>query len=52
MLGEASQIEEVATRAWLLQKVLELHMGFSVADALSKYLQKTAPPAPESQSAS
>jgi hypothetical protein len=31
-----SDIEEIATRAWLKAEVFELHTGFSVADTLSK----------------
>jgi hypothetical protein len=31
-----SDIEEVATRAWLKAEVFELHTGFSIADTLSK----------------
>ena len=31
-------IEEVVTRAWLRDEVFKLHAGFSVADALSRYL--------------
>lgn len=50
--GVEGQAEEVATRAWLRQKTLELHLGFSVADALSKFWQRTTPPDPLPPSAS
>lgn len=33
--GAGSQIEEIATRFYLRREVLQLHMGFSLADALS-----------------
>lgn len=33
--GAASQIEEISTRFHLRKEVLQLHMGFSLADALS-----------------
>lgn len=39
--GDASQIEEVSTRMTLRYEVLQLHLGFSLADALS--ISKTAP---------
>lgn len=32
--GVNSQIEEISTRAFLRKEVVELHLGFSVADAL------------------
>lgn len=44
--GENSQIEEIATRLQLRKEVLQLHVGFSVADALSTSEQP--PPAPAS----
>jgi hypothetical protein len=39
--GDASQIEEVSTRMTLRYEVLQLHLGFSLADALSN--SKTVP---------
>lgn len=45
--GEDSQIEEVATWYTLRYEVLQLHLGFSLADALS-----TTDMPPETQSAS
>lgn len=39
--GDASQIEEVSTRLTLRYEVLQLHLGFSLADALSN--SKPAP---------
>jgi hypothetical protein len=41
--GDASQIEEVSTRLALRYEVLQLHLGFSLADALSN--SKAAPAA-------
>lgn len=46
MSGEMSQIEEIATRLKLRAEVLELHLGFSLAGAISTL--DTAPPAPAS----
>lgn len=34
-------IEEVGTRAWLRSEVIELHTGFSIADAVWASLQET-----------
>jgi hypothetical protein len=34
------EIEEVSTLAWLRSEILELHTGFSVADALSKLISE------------
>lgn len=34
-------IEEVATRAWLRSEVIELHTGFSIADAIWASLNET-----------
>lgn len=42
--GDMSQIEEIATRLQLRVEVLELHLGFSLAGALSTL--DTPPPAP------
>jgi hypothetical protein len=39
-----SDIEEVATRLALRKEVLELHMGFTFADAVSKLKQSSAAP--------
>lgn len=47
MAGGASQIEEVTTRLHLRYEVLQLHVDFSVADALLG--SKAAPPSPEPQ---
>ena len=44
--GENSQIEEIATRIKLRQEVLELHLGFSMADTLSSSGDPEPPPAP------
>lgn len=42
--GELSQIEEIATRLKLRAELLELHLGFSLAGAVSTL--DTPPPAP------
>jgi hypothetical protein len=44
--GDLAQIEEIATRFKLRAEVLELHLGFSLAGALST--TDTTPPAPAS----
>lgn len=41
--GPASQIEEISTRFFLRKEVLQLHMGFSLADALSTSEQTPSP---------
>lgn len=43
---EGDDIEEVATRLTLREEVLSLHLGFSIADGLSKLKTTLNPPPP------
>lgn len=49
--GASSQIEEISTRMHLRKEVLELHMGFSVAGALSNSGSDSTPSPEAAQSA-
>jgi hypothetical protein len=50
--GTNCQIEEIATRLHLRREVLQLHMGFSMADALSTSGNPPSPSEPGQASAS
>jgi hypothetical protein len=52
--AQGGDIQEVATRQWLRQEVLSLHLNFSVADALStlvRLISTKQPPSEDSPSA-